>query len=199
MNKFLGLGLLAGLLLATVAGCQATRAGYETAPYRVLRRDGPVEVRAYPALQVAETPSGGDDFMRLFRYISKENSGGQKIAMTTPVFMSGVGSGVGSPGRKMAFVLPGTLEQPPTPKDAQVQVRRTEAGTFAVLRFRGGQQGPDGVAAQKLRAWLASQDLPAVGEPQFAYFDPPWTPGFLRRNEVMIPVRWTGTEPASRR
>lgn len=195
MKKLLGLALLAGLVLATVAGCQATRAGYETAPYRVLHKDGSVQVRAYPALQLVETPSGGDDFMRLFRYISKDNADGRKIAMTTPVFMSGVGS----PERKMAFVLPESLEQPPAPKDAQVRVNRTEPGTFAVLRFRGGQQGPDGPATRDLRAWLATRGVPALGDPRFAYFDPPWIPGFLRRNEVLIPVRWDAPGPASRR
>ena len=82
-----GVGLL-------VAGCQATRAGYESAPYKVVRSDGKFELRDYPALTVVETPmanpNGSDGgFMRLFRFITGANEGKQKIAMTTPVFMSG--------------------------------------------------------------------------------------------------------------
>jgi hypothetical protein len=35
---------------------------------------------------------------------------------------------------------------------------------------------------------MEGKKLVATGEPVFAYYDPPWTPGFMRRNEVMIPV-----------
>ena len=51
-------------------------------------------------------------------------------------------------------------------------------------------------ALEKLRAWLATQNLTPRGEPLFAYYDPPWTPVFLRRNEVLIPV--ANTDPAGR-
>ena len=82
-----GLGVL-------LAGCQVTRAGYETAPYTVVRTDGAFELRDYPALLLVETPmanaSGGDGgFRRLFRFITGANADKQKIAMTTPVYLSG--------------------------------------------------------------------------------------------------------------
>jgi hypothetical protein len=173
---------LAGLVWT---GCAVTRAGYESAPYRVVEKDGRVELREYPALRVAETQQGGDDFMRLFRYISKGNASEQKIAMTTPVFMVGEGT----TNAQMAFVLPETLTNPPAPANDQVVVREMPPATYAVLRFKGGQQGPDGKATQELRAWLEQRKLTAKGDPQFAYFDPPWIPGFLCRNEVMIPVQ----------
>ncbi len=170
---------LAGLLWT---GCAVTRAGYQSAPYRVLEKDGRVELRAYPALRVAETQKGGDDFMRLFRYISKGNATEQKIAMTTPVFMAGEGT----TNAQMAFVLPETLTNPPAPASDQVVVRQLPPATYAVLRFRGGQQGPEDEAARELRAWMEHRNLTAQGAPQFAYFDPPWIPGFLCHNEVMI-------------
>lgn len=182
MSRLLIVAGLVGVAIASFAGCQATRAGYETAPYRVLQKDGRVELRDYPTLHVAETRQGGDDFMRLFRYISRDNAAEQKIAMTTPVFMSEGGGGQ----RTMAFVLPGKLSSPPSPKNEQVAVRELPGGTFAVLRFRGGRQGPGGEALARLRTWLKEHQKTAVGEPMFAYFDPPWTPAFLRRNEVML-------------
>ena len=188
LKKILLLSAIVGLAGIAFTGCQATRAGYATAPYRVLHRDGPVELRDYPSLQLAETSRGGDDFMRLFHYISRENAGTQKISMTTPVIMTDVGS----EHPKMAFVLPEKLGEPPAPKNQTVAVRQTEPGTFAVLRFHGKQQGPTGEAANQLRAWLAAHDLLPLGDPQFAYFDPPWIPGFLCRNEVMI----RSTQPA---
>jgi hypothetical protein len=38
----------------------------------------------------------------------------------------------------------------------------------------------------RLQGWLERERLPALAGPVFGYFDPPWTPGFLRRNEVML-------------
>jgi len=170
-------------VVLAVAGCQLSRAGYASAPYSVLRADSPFQIREYPALQIVETRTGGDDFMRLFRYISRNNSDEAKIAMTTPVFMEGQGT---TNGNRMAFVLPQSLVVPPQPKDSAVSVRTQAAGTFAVLRFRGSRQDSGGTAARELKGWMAEKGFPPQGEPVFAYFDPPWTPGFLRRNEVMI-------------
>jgi hypothetical protein len=68
--------------------CQATRSGYESAPYQVGRTDGKFELRDYPTLTVVETPMarGGNEadgsFNRLFRFITGGNEAKQKIAMT---------------------------------------------------------------------------------------------------------------------
>jgi hypothetical protein len=172
-----------------VAGCQATRAGYESAPYQVVRSDGKFELRDYPALTVVETPMAdprGSDgsFMRLFRFITGANEGGQKISMTTPVFMSG-----GTTNLTMAFVLPAKLKpaDAPRPKDDTLTVHELPAGRFAVLRFSGSQNAEHEAAALgRLRAWLELQRLTALPGPVYGYFDPPWTPAFLRRNEVML-------------
>ncbi len=185
MLLFVATLLLVGLVWS---GCSMTRAGYESAPYTVLEKSGRIELRQYPILRVAETSRGGDDFMRLFRYISKGNASGQKIAMTTPVFMAGEGT----TNETMAFVLPESLNAPPAPASDRVTVRELPASTFAVLRFKGGQQGPDGKAAGELHRWMADRKLPVGGDARFAYFDPPWIPGFLRRNEVMIPTQQPG-------
>ena len=179
--------LLAGLVFA---GCRTARSAYESAPYHVVRADGKFELRDYPAMKVVETPMRGSgssadgSFMRLFRFISGNNAAKEKIAMTTPVFMSGSKSNT-----TMAFVLPANmkLSEVPKPADGSVQVRELPAGTFAVLRFSGGRNSRnEAEASTRLRDWLAREKLSAAGLPVYGYFDPPWTPGFLRRNEVML-------------
>jgi DNA gyrase inhibitor GyrI len=175
-----------GLLLA---GCQATRAGYESAPYKVVRSDGKFELRDYPTLTVVETPmanpKGSDgSFMRLFRFITGANEGKQKIAMTTPVFMSG-----SSTNLTMAFVLPAKMDiaAVPKPADGAVTVRELPAGRFAVLRYRGGRNARnEAESLGRLQAWLEQERVATVSGPVYGYFDPPWTPAFLRRNEVML-------------
>jgi len=37
-----------------------------------------------------------------------------------------------------------------------------------------------------LKTWMTQQGLSVLSPPLYAYFDPPWTPTFLRRNEVML-------------
>ena len=183
--------LLVGVAVV-LAGCRATRAGYETAPYRVVRSDGKFELRDYPALTLVQTPmaragNGADGgFNRLFRFITGRNEAKQKIAMTTPVFMSGSGSNT-----TMAFVMPAQLSggKVPKPADESVTVRELKSGRFAVLRFSGGRNADiESQALSRLQTWMDTQGLRAVSPPVYGYFDPPWTPAFLRRNEVMLPT-----------
>ena len=56
-----------------------------------------------------------------------------------------------------------------------------------MLRFRGGRDAQNEAAAlQQLKDWMKAEGLSVLSPTMFAYFDPPWTPGFLRRNEVML-------------
>lgn len=183
--------LMLAVVVVVVAGCKATRGGYESAPYKVVRRDGKFELRDYPSLTVVETPMAGGgsngadgSFNRLFRFITGNNEASQKIAMTTPIFMSSNES-----NRAMAFVMPsgGKMGQVPKPKDATVTVREVAAGRYAVLRYSGGRSPEkEADAERRLKSWIEAERLPAKPPPVFGYFDPPWTPAFLRRNEVML-------------
>jgi DNA gyrase inhibitor GyrI len=169
-------------------GCAAVRSGYSSAPYQVVRSAGKFELRDYPALVVVETPMRGadDSFRRLFRYIGGQNAALEKISMTTPVFMAGE-----TTNATMAFVLPPkmSLDRAPQPAGKDLRVREIAAGRFAVLRFSGRRNAVNETnALSKLEAWLLPQNLKKEGGPMFGYFDPPWTPPFLRRNEVMLRV-----------
>jgi hypothetical protein len=42
--------------------------------------------------------------------------------------------------------------------------------------------------ARQLDAWARARGLAPVGPPEYAYYNDPFTPGFLRRNEVLLPV-----------
>ncbi len=189
---WIALLILVVAVALVLAGCKTTRAGYESAPYTVLRSNGDIEIREYPALTVVETPMasagrGADSsFTRLFRFITGGNDAKQKIAMTTPVLMSGSGTNV-----SMAFVMPAKFKNRdvPKPKDQQVRVRELEAGRFAVLRYSGGRN-PDNEAQslERLRARMKAEDLRELSPPVYGYFDPPWTPAFLRRNDVMVRI-----------
>lgn len=176
---------VAGLL---VAGCSSVRGGYDSAPYQVVRSAGKFELRNYPTLVIVEVPMRGadDSFSRLFRFISGQNAAKQKISMTTPVYMSGENTNA-----TMAFVMPKTMSanQTPKPSDPGLTVKEISGGQFAVLRFSGSRsRSQETNALVKLEQWLSEQRLQKVGSPIYGYFDPPWTPSFWRRNEVMLRV-----------
>jgi DNA gyrase inhibitor GyrI len=182
-------GLIAGLAILLVS-CGVTRLGYESAPYKVKTTYTGFELREYPALTVAATGSAGtagrdERFMRLFRYISGANEGRQKISMTTPVFMDQA-----EERQEMMFVLPASAAtKAPAPDASAVNVKTLPARKMAVLRYSGSDSREHEKAKEKeLRTMMEAAGLRAAGDALFAYYDPPWTPGFARRNEVLVPV-----------
>jgi hypothetical protein len=166
-----------------LAACATSRAAYETAPYKVIRAEGAFEIREYPSLKIATTERGKDNdgFMRLFRYIDGANVKQEKIAMTTPVLMV---------DGNMAFVVPEKQKaDTPAPSSPQVNLSVVKAQRVAAYRFSGSRaKGGESKALEKLRARMTQTGLREAGKPFSAYYDPPWTPGFARRNEVLIPV-----------
>ncbi len=189
--------LVAALIVVAIGyvGWKMTsRSAYETAAYSVLESDGSFELREYPDLMLVTTTmsfrSQGNDgsFGRLFRYISGGNEDDQKVAMTTPVFMEPEDQQTEG---QMAFVLPAKVaaDAIPNPSSKNVEIRQRAGGRFAVLRFAGRMD--DDVQAEmetKLRSWIETKGLTGSERIEFAGYDPPWTPGPLRRNEVLIRV-----------
>lgn len=162
-------------------------ASYESPEYRVVSSEGSYEVRDYPALTLVSTAmqKRGTDgsFMRLFRFISGSNVRGEKISMTTPVLMTGADPGV------MSFIVPKDVAAKgvPAPSNAEISLNAVPPARYAVYRFSGSAnptQSRD--AARKLLDWISSRHLETEGTPLFAYYNPPWTPWFMRRNEVLV-------------
>jgi hypothetical protein len=180
----------------------------ETAPYRVVEKDGDFELRQYAPYLVAETLVAGDGdavgnegFRRLFAYISGNNRRKQSIAMTAPVTQEKNSEKIAmtapvtqeqAAGKfRITFMMPAeyTLESLPEPLDARVALkaepgRLTAAvqysGTWSLKRFEEQKQ--------KLEEWIVKRGLKPLAEPIWARYDPPFKPWFLRRNEVLIPV-----------
>jgi effector-binding domain-containing protein len=168
-------------------GCSTGNSGYQTAAYTATKTEGTFEIRSYPAMTVATTANtdkGRDGrFMKLFGYISGKNESKEKIEMTTPVFME---------GDEMAFVMPDAVAKKGAPKAAaaDVNISTKPARTMAVYRYSGWSNSKLETAAKaKLLAWMKSQNLEAAGESVVAGYNPPWTLGPLRRNEILIPIK----------
>jgi hypothetical protein len=179
----------------------------EKQPYDLLRTKGAVEVRRYPEHLVAETEvaadfqdAGNRAFRYLFGYISGDNTARQSIDMTAPVMqarsqrvaMTAPVVQTGSGGRyTVAFVLPASLDEAsaPVPARSEVSLRTVPVRLVAALRFSGrwSQSAFEKHRAELLSA-VADAGLTTIGESWFARFNPPFTPSFLRHNEVLIEV-----------
>jgi effector-binding domain-containing protein len=200
--------------LATVAALLASSSAMaiEEPSFRVLERDGAFELREYAPHVVAETRveaeferAGNAAFQRLFRYISGNNVAQQKIAMTAPVTQSRSETGgekiamtapvtqvAAGNGYRVAFTLPAsyTLETAPTPIDKTIEIRAVPAQLVASWRYSGRWTESNYREHEaKLRAAIAARNLEVAGEPILARYNPPFMPSFLRRNEVLIPVK----------
>lgn len=186
---------LASLMtILAVAWLYTSRSAYESAEYQVVFSDQSFEIREYPALKLITTdmnPSseGGDgSFNRLYKYITGSNSADRSIAMTVPVFMEQASA---DQTQQMSFVLPKSVagDKAPHPQNPDVHLTTRPEARYAVVRF-SGSISDDVIQNQEtlLRNWIAEQGLEPIGRVEWAAYDPPWTPGALRRNEVLIRV-----------
>jgi effector-binding domain-containing protein len=181
----------------------------EQPEYTVIRSDGRFELRRYEPCIVAETvvedadPEAGTTvgFRRLAGFIFGGNRAKESIAMTAPVatarsekiaMTAPVETQRGGQGMVMTFMMPSryTLETLPEPIDPGVVIRRVPGRTMAAIRFSGrwGEERFEERTAELL-TWVRERNLVVTGTPVVARYNPPWTPFFMRRNEVLVEIR----------
>ena len=174
--------------------------------YKVVRSLGDIEVREYAPYAVAEVvvagpagDAGGQAFPILAGYIFGKNKGERKFAMTAPVTQEAmpvklemtapVTQSAVAGGYLVQFVLPKgvTVASAPEPLDARVQLREIAPRRVAVIRFSGfwSTSNYDEHLAT-LQAALRAADLAWSGEAVYSRYNPPFTPWFLRRNEIWL-------------
>ena len=170
-------------------------------PFETVDELDGVEIRQYPGTVLVETtaPTARAAFGRLFRYIGGANEGERDIEMTAPVRTDGATVGMTAPVRTetgddrvtMAFWLPAdyTPETAPLPTDPRVSLVVEPPRIVAVRSF--GWYATAGRAArerEQLRETLSGRDIDALGDPVVFQYDDPWTPPFMRHNEVAVDV-----------
>ena len=202
---------LGGVLLWTLALITTSMPSRATEEpeYQVVRQLADVEVRQYAAYAVAEVvvpgpadAAGGQAFPILAGYIFGKNQGDRKLAMTAPVTQAAVPAKLemtapvtqttaASGGFVVQFVLPKgvTRENAPEPLDARVQLRDVAPTQVAVIRYSGfwsESNYNDHLAT--LQAALRAAGLTWTGDAVYARYNPPFTPWFMRRNEIWLHV-----------
>ena len=195
ISVFIFGGIAAGPIMSRV----------EQPGYKISASEGSIEIRAYGPMIAAEAEVQGErkaaiqeGFRLIAAYIfgaNKPNAkiamivpvqqqSAQKIAMTAPVTQQTDGN-----RWSVRFIMPSswTMETLPTPNDTRVTLKPVPAKRMAVIRFSGAaNDNIIGSKTDELRKYTLEHKLATVGEPLLAFYNPPWTLPFFRRNEIML-------------
>ena len=167
----------------------------EKQQFALVRDYGDFELRNYPAHVLMQVEVEGD-FMRagnvafgpLISYISGNNLSRQKIAMTAPVIQEPTGSD----RHLVSFVLPNGTDPKdvPVPANSIVSMKPMAEQLTGVRKFGGGwNEDRFRSEGELLRHAVIREGFEPVGNLYWARFDPPWKPGFLKRNEALINLK----------
>ena len=165
----------------------------ETIKYEVIREIGNVEIRRYPKIVIAKVEDSANGFNLLYRFITGGNRQKAKVKMTTPVVSQEIQmtSPVFSETGTMAFVMPAEykLETTPEPLDERVKIAEVPARLIAALCFSGGwSEAHFEKETQELLKALSEAKIKTKGNVFTMLYNPPFIPGFLRRNEVAVEI-----------
>jgi effector-binding domain-containing protein len=179
----------------------------EQPQYKVAERSGNIEIRDYPPTIVAEAEVEGErreaiskGFRVIADYIFGNNTAAEKVAMTAPVTQQGnekiamtapVTQQADGGTWRVRFIMPSkyTIETLPKPNNPAVKLREVPAKRLAAIRFSGSAD-EDSLKrhTEELSDFLGAKNLTPLSPPSYAFYNPPWTLPFLRRNEVMVEI-----------
>ncbi len=179
----------------------------EQPDYKLLQSEENIEIRDYAPMILAEVEISGkrkeaisEGFKVLADYIFGNNTSNKKMGMTPPVtneisekipMTAPVIQEKYRDKWKIRFVMPKKyhLETLPKPNSKDVVLISLPARRFAVIYFSGLADDENiKMHTEELKAYILAEKLKRLGEPIFAFYNPPWTPPLLRRNEIMIEI-----------
>lgn len=194
-------------IIASIIALRANDVALETPSYRLVDTIGPVEIREYPPQIVAETVVDGDRqsvgseaFEILAAYIFGANRPRAEIAMTAPVTQERRKIAMTAPVTQLArdgrfaiqFIMPSEyeLDELPLPEDERVEIREVPARRLAAIRYSGSWSTKNyETHLARLQQVLKEHGYQPEGEPIWARYNPPFTPWFMRRNEILTEIR----------
>ena len=166
--------------------------------FRVLETFRDFEIREYQPCVIAEvavpaeySEASSRAFSSLFGYISSGNKNLEKISMTAPVISAQKPTESGPDTWYVSFVMPAgsKFDQMPDPNDSKVVLRNLDSEVCVASVFRGKASAElSKKMEEQLRAAGARENLTLSAETRICRFDPPFKPGFLQYNEIVIPV-----------
>mgnify|MGYP001196208710 FL=1 len=165
----------------------------EQPKYKILKKEGQFEIRSYEDILMSSVRVTGSQyqalrkgFRPLVKYISGKERDGEKISMTAPVIQS-------TSDRKESFTVSFSMpskyqvDNLPESKNSEIFFEKVGSYSAAVVRFSGrANEKLLDLKSNELRQWIEANGYSSVSTAKYLFYNDPSTPGFLRRNEVMI-------------
>ncbi len=159
--------------------------------YTLIKQDNSFELRHYQSYTLVESKDsdlkGYSGFQLAFDFIQDENDRNLKISMTAPVVNQLNEKGV----MTTAFVMPPQMKYDDVPEPSMDNLRKVfiPEKLVAVIRF---SFSPKMESIRKyelaLIEWIEKENYRVIGTLQLARYNPPFIPGFLKRNELWLEV-----------
>jgi hypothetical protein len=166
----------------------------EEPQFEVIHLADDYEIRRYAPFIVAEVDVPGDSgdagnraFRILADYIFGNNEPGEKMRMTAPVVSDAPRDDRGL--FTYAFVMESrySMDTLPAPVDPRIRIVQKPAQVVAARSYSGRWTDENFLRHEaSLVSALTIDGIPVRSEPFLARYDSPFTPWFLRRNEVLV-------------
>ena len=179
----------------------------EVPAYKILKKEQNIEIRQYPPLIIAEVKTAGsrqdaigDGFRILADFIFGNNEGEKQLSMNGPITQQqGIKIAMTAPVQQektdtewaISFIMPSkfSIDTIPNPINDRIKIIQIPSKRYAVITFSGRSTEANLTKhTNELEIYMNGSSYSKVGNAKYAFYNPPWTLPFLRRNEVQFEI-----------
>jgi len=188
--------LIASVVLIIILWCILVgpiMSNVEKPKYHVISSQENIEIRKYNPMIIAlvevqgerkEAIKGG--FKILADYIFGNNKSKEDIPMTAPVRQQKF-----QENWQISFIMPSeyNMETLPQPNNKNISLKELPSKKYIVINFSGMISDQNiALHEEKLKKYTLENEMHILSSPIYAFYNPPWTLPFMRRNEIMIEI-----------
>ena len=177
----------------------------EVPAYKIVKKEQNIEIRQYPPLIIAEVKTAGsrqdsigNGFRILADFIFGNNEGEKQLSMNGPITQQeGIKIAMTAPVQQektdtewaISFIMPSkfSIDTIPNPINDRIKITQIPSKRYAVITFSGRSTEANLTKhTNELEIYMNGSSYSKVGNAKYAFYNPPWTLPFLRRNEVQF-------------
>ena len=177
----------------------------EVPAYKILKKEQNIEIRQYPPLIVAEVKTAGsrqasisDGFRILADFIFGNNEGEKRLSINGPITQQeGIKIAMTAPVQQektdaewaISFIMPSkfSIDTIPNPINDRIKIIQIPSKRYAVVTFSGRSTEENLTThTNELEKYINGSNYSKAGNAKYAFYNPPWTLPFLRRNEIQF-------------
>ena len=204
---FVAIFLIVVVLVFGAAMIGPIMSNVEVPAYKILKKEQNIEIRQYPPLIIAEVKTAGsrqdaigDGFRILADFIFGNNEGEKQLSMNGPITQQeGIKIAMTAPVQQektdtewaISFIMPSkfSIDTIPNPINDRIKIIQIPSKRYAVITFSGRSTEANLTKhTNKLEIYMNESSYSKVGNAKYAFYNPPWTLPFLRRNEVQFEI-----------